>query len=316
MKKTIFGFALLTAALFAGCVKSDNSYKELQPVLPGMYIYSNAASQNDLALLPANAGMRFAVLLAEARKQGKSVTEVTDSDKHLLQSVMFGTSVSKIETATEENGLAAGDYRLTFRPEESFWGTFCLGGQLVVKTGGQLLEAGTAATWEIVPGPGFVANVLSQGDKQTLEFTEGSTTISSSGDGSYRVMLYNIRTNFTGSSCASDWSGSYRLRPDAPSLAYSDCHGKQFAAEGTFGGETIFSFNMDNMPTRMSYTLSNGIYFNSGNAYTGRVSCALTGYGDYPIASYPSPTVEVEWSMDESGRLSRVISYNGAIYSK
>ncbi len=316
MKKTIFSFALLAVALFSGCVKNDNSYKELQPVLPGMYIYSNAVSQNDLALLPANAGMRFAVLLAEAEKQGKAVTEVTDSENHLLQSSLFGVSLSKIEEATEENGLTAGDYLLTFRPEESFWGTFCLGGKLIVRTGGRSLGADNAVSWEIVPESGFVVNVLSQAGTQAIEFTEGTTFLSSLGDGSYEVALQNIRANFSEVSYASDWTGSFLLRPEAPSLAYSDCHGKKFAVEGSFSGDTIFSFNMDNMPTRMSYSLSNGVYYSAGAAYTGRVTCRLTGYGDYPVATYPSPTVEVEWSMDDAGRLSRVITYNGYTYSK
>lgn len=316
MKHKIFGFALSVAALLSGCIKSDNSYKDLQPVLPGMLIYSNAASQNELSLLPASVGMRLAVLQSEAAKQGKEIASVTDAEGRQIQSLLFGVSVSKIESASADNTLAEGDYLLTFRPEEPFSGVFCLDGQILVRTGGRQLDAADAATWEVLPQPGFAVNVISQTSVQRIEITEGITRLSSRGEGSYEVSLQNLRANFKDSACASDWSGSFTLRTEAASLAYSDCHGKKFTAEGSFGGDTLFSFTMTETPTRMSYTLANGTYLNGGPNFTGRVTCRLTGMLDYPMADYPSPTVEVEWSLDSNNNLSRVITYNGYVYSK
>ncbi len=45
----------------------------MRPVQPGMYIYEMTTNQDKLAMRPANAALRLAILLAEAEKQGEDV---------------------------------------------------------------------------------------------------------------------------------------------------------------------------------------------------------------------------------------------------
>ena len=78
MKKVLFVAAVAMSLIFSGCIKEDSTYKKLQPVQPGVNIYQGAMNQNFVAMQQANIGMRLALLLGEAKKQGK--VEVEDLD--------------------------------------------------------------------------------------------------------------------------------------------------------------------------------------------------------------------------------------------
>ena len=65
----LFATIVLAAFALSGCIKEDDSYKELLPLQPGMNIYNMTMTQNAVAMQPANAGIRLALLLAEAAKQ-------------------------------------------------------------------------------------------------------------------------------------------------------------------------------------------------------------------------------------------------------
>ena len=82
----LFATIVLAAFALSGCIKEDDSYKELLPLQPGMNIYNMTMTQNAVAMQPANAGIRLALLLAEAAKQKDSDTELKDVDLTKLRS--------------------------------------------------------------------------------------------------------------------------------------------------------------------------------------------------------------------------------------
>ena len=52
----LFATIVLAAFALSGCIKEDDSYKELLPLQPGMNIYNMTMTQNVVAMQPANAG--------------------------------------------------------------------------------------------------------------------------------------------------------------------------------------------------------------------------------------------------------------------
>ena len=59
MNKLIATIALAALA-FTSCIKENDTWKEMLPVQPGMYIYQLATDQDKLAMRPANAALRLA----------------------------------------------------------------------------------------------------------------------------------------------------------------------------------------------------------------------------------------------------------------
>ena len=57
MNKLIATIALAALA-FTSCIKENDTWKEMLPVQPGMYIYQLATDQDKLAMRPANAALR------------------------------------------------------------------------------------------------------------------------------------------------------------------------------------------------------------------------------------------------------------------
>ena len=70
MKKILFVAAAVASMVFTGCINEDDTYKKLQPVQQGINIYNWTSSQYSMATEQANIGMRMAMLVAEADKQG------------------------------------------------------------------------------------------------------------------------------------------------------------------------------------------------------------------------------------------------------
>ena len=115
----LFATIVLAAFALSGCIKEDDSYKELLPLQPGMNIYNMTMTQNVVAMQPANAGIRLALLLAEAAKQKDSDTELKDVDLTKLKiegnsnsviSLLF-TAGAKIERQDD------GSYEITYNED-------------------------------------------------------------------------------------------------------------------------------------------------------------------------------------------------------
>ena len=110
----IFSSIVLAAFALSSCIKEDDSYKELLPLRPGMNIYSMTMTQSAVAMQPANAGIRLAMLLAEAAKQypdekleDVDLTELKiEGNSNSVLSLLF-TAGTKIER------LPDGDYKIT-----------------------------------------------------------------------------------------------------------------------------------------------------------------------------------------------------------
>ena len=145
--------------------------------------------------------------------------------------------------------------------------------------------------------------------------SDSETLLYANGDGSYTVSLAAMDMNVKDTQIHSEWSGSYRLRPEANGLAYSECSGKAFTVDGSFGGPSIFSLTSSSQTmqaTKMSHQLSNGKYLFAGQVLTGTIVARLTGINDYNTSYYVSPEVKVTWTYDEEkNSLSQKVEYNG-----
>lgn len=311
--KKILGTLLLGLTLLTGCVDSNNGYEELKPFLPGLNLYQNCQLQTTLALQPANVGMRLAILLAEVDKQAATgettdFGSVTYENKNVKEQ-LFGSSI----TITKSN--LAGDYKVTFTTDSRVFGCY-FSGSLTVKTGNTpLAETSLVAPWR-VEMTDYEAQVdQGSGYRQAILFNTGETLLYANGDGSYTVSLAAMDMNVKDTQIHSEWSGSYRLRPEANGLAYSECSGKAFTVDGSFGGPSIFSLTSSSQTmqaTKMSHQLSNGKYLFAGQVLTGTIVARLTGINDYNASYYVSPEVKVTWSYDEEkNSLSQKVEYNG-----
>lgn len=108
MKKFLFVAAAVASMVFTGCINEDDTYKKLQPVQQGINIYNWTSSQYSMATEQANIGMRMAMLVAEAHKQGVDNFEDVKIEGISIKGKLLGTS-SKIEKTTT-------GYKITFNP--------------------------------------------------------------------------------------------------------------------------------------------------------------------------------------------------------
>ena len=124
MKKIIATMALAALAL-TGCIKgSDGVSEEYRRVQGGIMIYNSVTAMQNVAMQPANAGIRLAILLAEAEKQ-IAASETPDAPitadylKNLTVKIYGATSDIKMQamlfgdlTTIEKTsvGVAAGHY--------------------------------------------------------------------------------------------------------------------------------------------------------------------------------------------------------------
>lgn len=106
IKKFLFVAAAVASMVFTGCINEDDTYKKLQPVQQGINIYNWTSSQYSMATEQANIGMRMAMLVAEADKQGVEKLEDVKIEGVSIKSKLLGTS-STIEKTTT-------GYKITF----------------------------------------------------------------------------------------------------------------------------------------------------------------------------------------------------------
>ena len=99
-------------------------------------------------------------------------------------------------------------------------------------------------------------------------------------------------------------------------LAYSACKGKDFEVSGDASGASIY-VGSDNSNLRLSYYLSSGSLFRSGQIIEGTQECSFESY-NYDLSAYPSPDVKYVWSNNGANPLGlyQKIYYNGYVYPK
>ena len=211
----IFATIVLAAFALSSCIKEDDSYKELLPLRPGMNIYSMTMTQNAVAMQPANAGIRLAMLLAEAAKQYPE-TELKDVDLTKLKIEGNSNSVMTLlfTAGTKIERQADGDYKITYNGDYQQYDGFFLKGSMLVKTGGveQLKDTNGSQTWQVEIEEGLTLSARSDiGTSTVVNMEGGSTTLYNEGL-SYTVSLSGISASFENSSVSSSWRGDFSLR--------------------------------------------------------------------------------------------------------
>lgn len=145
MKTKLIALLLTFPLALTACLDGDSTP---DPMLPGYNIYNVASLQKNLALIPADAGIRLAMLLAEAEKQGASCGEdvylpVEGHDQMIsLKEELFSNDTSITGEGTQ--------YRIEYAKRESSYSDYSYEGTIVVETGGKQLSATDVDNaWEI-----------------------------------------------------------------------------------------------------------------------------------------------------------------------
>lgn len=302
----------LGALALSSCVKENDSYKDLLPVQPGMNIYNCATTQNRVAMQAANAGMRVAILAAEVAKQRAAgdeevtVETVKSSNNVLIYKTLFNSSTT-IETVEE-------GYKLTFNKNYPMPDYFYLEGSLLIRTNGAS-ELTEGAVWNVEMQDDFKLYSYSSygGSESQVNMQGGTTTITANAGGSCTIRIANIAASIeNGKSGASNWSGSFVVRPadESVTLAYSSCKGKTFDVEGSAAGASLYANIYGTEPLNLSYSVSEGQYVGL-QIVDGTEEAKFTSPLDYDTATYPASDVRCVW-----GNGQYRIYYNGYVYPK
>ena len=312
----IFATIVLAAFALSGCIKEDDSYKERLPVLPGENIYGMTITQNAVAMQPANAGIRLAMLLAEAAKQNPGA-ELKDVD---LTELKIGDNSSSVLSLLFREGTKierqdGGNYKITYDENYQQYDGFYLKGSMLVRTNGaeQLKDAQGGQSWSVEILDGFKVLSRSNYGIQTVHMEGGSTTLHSNGGGSYTIVVSGLGANIDQSTAHSDWSANFTLSGANADLVYSECRGKDFKVSGEAGGSSIY-VGSDGSSIRLGYDLGYGSVYRSGQLIEGTQECSFESF-NYDISAYPSPDVKYVWSNDGK-QLYQKIYYNGYVYPK
>lgn len=307
MKKIIATMALAALAL-TGCIKgSDGVSEEYRRVQGGIMIYNSVTAMQNVAMQPANAGIRLAILLAEAEKQ-IAASETPDAPitadylKNLTVKIYGATSDIKLQamlfgdlTTIEKT---SDGWKINYGGSQQQADGFILSGSLQVITGDadQLMDAtGEASAWKVMMLEGFGVSSYSSYGSTTADFVMGTsdlqnpmanmTLLSYNGDGSYSISLAGIQAWFKGSEqFKSNWSSALTLTPgsDNGSLAISDTESdsgdeiKDFKVSGTASGDSFYATASELGSLRFSYRLTDGQYRRIIKS-----SSISSGYGAY-----------------------------------
>ena len=292
MNKLIATIALAALA-FTSCIKENDTWKEMLPVQPAMYIYQLATDQDKLAMRPANAALRLAMLLAEADKQGEDV----------------------LSADLKEIVVKKGD--ASIKVWETLFDGFFMAGSVLVKTNGAkvLNQSSYSAPWTVEMQDLKVFAYTNTGLRQAFNFDEGETTLYFDGADSYIIGASSFRIHLDNVDASSNWTGRYTLRAEDSSLAYSLCSGKDFKVEGGASGPTLYSSDMT-QAVGMGYELINGVY-RGMQIISGTQECRFLSPLEYDTTQFPASSVTYEWSYDSStNTVFQKIRYNGYVYPK
>ncbi len=299
MKKGLIVLLLTLPLAMTACLEGDS---EPDPMLPGYNIYNVASLQKNLALIPADAGIRLAMLLAEADKR-----ELTDNrldvevDDTKLRTLLFASSV----TVSQEGGGT--EYHIEYEKYESSFSGYSYAGTIVVETGGRALSATDIDNAWTISSTGF--EVYYGG---TLAYEYVNVPISIYREGSeYIIDVESSQIRYKATNLTSNCYGSFTFMAPAASLAYSDCHKENadYKLNGKLEGDSFSSLNASGRATKVKYEAQNlryGVRSNYLTLISGTEKCSLPGVFDYDHTAYPSPDVEVIY---KDGR--GVMSYNG-----
>lgn len=309
IKFGLIGAVALGAVALTGCLDSTNNgeFEKIEPVRPGLYIYSAASSQNEIAMQPADFALRLSILRAEAVKQGKlaDLNTIIVPDAGNVKTLLFG-STTKI-TADE-----AGNYEITYAGGGGMpmYDTYARVGSVRVRTGGVALEATDASTrWSVE----MVSERMHiTGSRNVILTNTGNTSIYRK-DAGYEIGFSNV-VAYIDNRMMSDWTGAFVWTPaEVGDLSFSAQIDKTFGLNGSADGTSFWSLN-NLIPADMSYEVADGKYEPAvaGNRQivSGMETCLLTDPEDYNATAYPAPDVKLVWSY-AAKRLMYTVHYNG-----
>lgn len=302
MKKIVL-FAMCAALGLSSCLKKDDTYERLKPVLPGLEICQRARTQNHMALQPVNAAFRLGMLLSEAGDEEDLGRVVYQGGTVIGQLFDNLTTVEKVDKG----------YRIAFKPDIVGADGFARSGSLLVKTNGiaQLADTDSEHFWEVVPEE-FEMRTMVNGSFQTVLLTGGrSSRVYANGDGTFTLAAENIIVGFDKSDYSSDWTARFTVEPADASLKYSACAGKDFKVKGSAEGASCFSFDASSAVS-LSYQLTDATYRVITSIRTGTESAALTS-SNYSTTTFPAREVEIVWSLGDDNRRVQTIRYNGSV---
>lgn len=241
MKKFLFVAAAVVASMvFTGCINEDDTYKKLQPVQQGINIYNWTSSQYSMATEQANIGMRMAMLVAEADKQGVEKLEDVKIEGVSIKSKLLGTS-STIEKTTT-------GYKITFKPAYMDMDGYSREGAVLIDTGeAPLLEEAVAGkVWTVTFDEKLVLTATNGNASVKASLVGGSTQLYNDENGAYAISIANQACYLdSGSNFTSNWGGRMTLKPENMNFTYSDCVGEKFVVkEGLLYGPSFYT--MDN----------------------------------------------------------------------
>lgn len=306
MKKFLFVAAAVVASMvFTGCINEDDTYKKLQPVQQGINIYNWTSSQYSMATEQANIGMRMAMLVAEADKQGVEKLEDVKIEGVSIKSKLLGTS-STIEKTTT-------GYKITFKPAYMDMDGYSREGAVLIDTGeAPLLEEAVAGkVWTVTFDEKLVLTATNGNASVKASLVGGSTQLYNDKNGAYAISIANQACYLdSGSNFTSNWGGRMTLKPENMNFTYSDCVGEKFVVkEGLLYGPSFYT--MDNAThLELSMTLSNVEYYTKSSIREGKIEAMMTG--GYDFTAFPSPKVTVQYAVSADGKkLLTTITYNG-----
>lgn len=297
MKKGLIALLLAFPLALTACLDGDSTP---DPMQPGYAIYNVASLQKDLALIPADAGIRLAMLLAEADKQGLTENRLdVEVDKTVLRSVLFAPSVTVSQEGTQ--------YRVEYAKNESSFSGYSYDGAIVVETGGRALSATDIDNAWTVSASGFK---VYYGGNLAYRYEEVPVRIYREGS-AYEIDVEYSRIGYAGGgNLTSDCSGRFTFAATDASLAYSACHGDDtdYKLNGRLEGRSFSSLNTSGTATRVKYEATNLRYKqqNGIRVISGTEKCSLPGVYDYDPTYYVSNSVEVTYTNGQA-----VFSYNG-----
>lgn len=215
MKKFLFVAAAVVASMvFTGCINEDDTYKKLQPVEKGINIYNWTSSQYSMATEQANIGLRMAMLVAEAHKQGVDNFEDVKIEGISIKGKLLGTS-SKIEKTTT-------GYKITFNPAMDMDGYSREGAVLIDTGGAPLLEDAVAGkVWSVTFDEKLVLVATNGNTSVKASLVGGSTQLYNDENGAYAISIANQACYLdSGSNFTSNWGGRMTLKPHNMNFTY------------------------------------------------------------------------------------------------
>ncbi len=290
MKKGLIALLLTLPIALTSCLDSSDS--EPDPMQPGISIYNAAVVKNQLALLPADVGIRLAMLLEEADKRGLTENRLDvkiEGSEVLLRDKLFPNGTVITQEGTK--------YTLVFGKDASYYE-----GTVEVETGGTSWSD-DSFDWTITTS-GLKADVNTGMSRVSYTYSDEGSTVLSNGLG-VDITLSDIWLKSSDNNLLEGWSGDYSLTTGASSWAYSDCHGKEFKMNGG-GRDSALSWEVTNVNYKGEENTSTGQI--GSRILSGTVDCKLVG--SYNTEYYPSPNVRIVFSNNGQSYL---ITYNGQI---